>query len=259
MTRINSLFRKELLKVHTWCLEVWGDYACFTRPEMKVERVSYDVITPSAARAIFESILWKPAIRWNITKIEVLNPIKWISVRRNEVGKVMPAPTEKQMAGVLGAPMGIFIEDARQQRAGLFLRDVKYRIHGYFEFINLQQKNEDRSTQSVVWADEQESTEIIKLDETEAKYAAMFERRAKKGQCFHRPYLGCREFACDFKLIKNPPEEPVEPINDTRDLGYMLYDMDFDRDEKEPVPLFFRAQLNRGVVNTDRREVEVRG
>jgi len=245
--------------VHTWCLEVWGDYACFTRPEMKVERVSYDVITPSAARAIFESILWKPAIRWNITKIEVLNPIKWISVRRNEVGKVMPAPTEKQMAGVLGAPMGIFIEDARQQRAGLFLRDVKYRIHGYFEFINLQQKNEDRSTQSVVWADEQESTEIIKLDETEAKYAAMFERRAKKGQCFHRPYLGCREFACDFKLIKNPPEEPVEPINDTRDLGYMLYDMDFDRDEKEPVPLFFRAQLNRGVVNTDRREVEVRG
>lgn len=245
--------------MHTWCLEVWGDYACFTRPEMKVERVSYDVITPSAARAIFESILWKPAIRWNITKIEVLNPIKWISVRRNEVGKVMPAPTEKQMAGVLGAPMGIFIEDARQQRAGLFLRDVKYRIHGYFEFINLQQKNEDRSTQSVVWADEQESTEIIKLDETEAKYAAMFERRAKKGQCFHRPYLGCREFACDFKLIKNPPEEPVEPINDTRDLGYMLYDMDFDRDEKEPVPLFFRAQLNRGVVNTDRREVEVRG
>jgi len=259
MTRINSLFRKELLKVHTWCLEVWGDYACFTRPEMKVERVSYDVITPSAARAIFESILWKPAIRWNITKIEVLNPIKWISVRRNEVGKVMPAPTEKQMAGVLGAPMGIFIEDARQQRAGLFLRDVKYRIHGYFDFINHQQKNEDRSTQSVVWADEQESTEIIKLDETEAKYAAMFERRAKKGQCFHRPYLGCREFACDFKLIKNPAEEPVEPINDTRDLGYMLYDMDFDCDKKEPAPLFFRAQLNRGVVNTDRREVEVRG
>ncbi len=85
--------------MHDWCLEVWGDYACFTRPEMKVERVSYDVITPSAARAIFESILWKPAIRWNITKIEVLNPIKWISVRRNEVGKKIQAPTSRQIAG----------------------------------------------------------------------------------------------------------------------------------------------------------------
>lgn len=245
--------------MHIKCLEVWGDYACFTRPEMKVERVSYDVITPSAARAIFESILWKPAIRWKITKIEVLNPIKWISVRRNEVGRVVPAPTEKQMAGVLGTPMGIFIEDARQQRAGLFLRDVRYRIHGYFDFIPPQQRKENYPVQSEVWADEQESAEIVRLDETEAKYAAMFERRAKKGQCFHRPYLGCREFACDFRLIKNPVEEPVEPINDTRDLGYMLYDMDFESDEKEASPLFFRAHLNRGVVNTDRREVEVRG
>ena len=245
--------------MHNWCLEVRGDYACFTRPEMKVERVSYDVITPSAARAIFESILWKPAIRWNITKIEVLNPIKWISVRRNEVGKVVPAPTEKQMAGVLGAPMGIFIEDARQQRAGLFLRDVRYRIYGYFDFITPQQRKENYSIQSEVWADEQESAEIVRLNETEAKYAAMFERRAKKGQCFHRPYLGCREFACDFRLIKNPAEELVEPINDTQDLGFMLYDLDFEHDENEPSPLFFRAQLNRGVVNTDRREVEVRG
>jgi len=245
--------------VHNWCLEVWGDYACFTRPEMKVERVSYDVITPSAARAIFESVLWKPAIRWNITKIEVLNPIKWISVRRNEVGKVVAAPTAKQMAGVLGAPMGIFIEDERQQRAGLFLRDVRYRIHGYFDFINPEQRKENRSILPEVWADEQERAEIIRSDETEAKYAAMFERRAKKGQCFHRPYLGCREFACDFRLIKNPSEEPVEPISDTRDLGFMLYDMDFERDDKEPIPLFFRAQLDRGVVNTDRREVEVRG
>lgn len=245
--------------MHNWCLEVWGDYACFTRPEMKVERVSYDVITPSAARAIFESVLWKPAIRWNITKIEVLNPIKWISVRRNEVGKVVAAPTAKQMAGVLGAPMGIFIEDERQQRAGLFLRDVRYRIHGYFDFINPEQRKENRSILPEVWADEQERAEIIRSDETEAKYAAMFERRAKKGQCFHRPYLGCREFACDFRLIKNPSEEPVEPISDTRDLGFMLYDMDFERDDKEPIPLFFRAQLDRGVVNTDRKEVEVRG
>lgn len=245
--------------MHNWCLEVWGDYACFTRPEMKVERVSYDVITPSAARAIFESILWKPAIRWNVTKIEVLKPIKWISVRRNEVGKVIPVPTEKQMAGVLGAPMGLFIEDERQQRAGLFLRDVRYRIHGYFDFINLQQKKEDYAIQSLFCSDEQEKTELLRLDETEAKYAAMFERRAKKGQCFHRPYLGCREFACDFRLIRNPAEEPTKPINETRDLGYMLYDMDFDHDKNNPPPLFFRAQLDKGVVNTDRREVEVRG
>lgn len=245
--------------MHNWCLEVWGEYACFTRPEMKVERVSYDVITPSAARAIFESILWKPAIKWNVTKIEVLNPIKWISVRRNEVGKVVAAPTAKQMAGVLGAPMGIFIEDARQQRAGLFLRDVRYRIHGYFDFIRPEQRKKNHPTQPEIWADEHEGTESPKLDETEAKYAAMFERRAKKGQCFHRPYLGCREFACDFRLIKNPAQETVEPISDTRDLGYMLYDIDFERDEKEPMPLFFRAHLNKGVVNTDRREVEVRG
>ncbi len=241
--------------MHNWCIEVWGDYACFTRPEMKVERVSYDVITPSAARAIFESILWKPAIKWNITKVEVLNPIKWISVRRNEVGKVAPVPTARQMSGVLGVPMGIFIENARQQRAGLFLRDVRYRIYGYFDFIRPEQRKKNYSIQPEIWADEQES----KMDENEAKYAAMFERRAKKGQCFHRPYLGCREFACDFRLIKNQAEENVAPISDTRDLGFMLYDLDFERDEKEPCPLFFRAQLNKGVLNTDRREIEVRG
>jgi CRISPR-associated protein Cas5d len=245
--------------MHNWCLEVWGDYACFTRPEMKVERVSYDVMTPSAARAIFEAILWKPAIRWNVTKIEVLNPIKWISVRRNEVGKVAPTPTTKQMDGMLSAPMGIFIEDERQQRAGLFLRDVRYRIHGYFDFIDPKQRKQNHLASSGVWADKQEVSEIVRLDETEAKYAAMFERRAKKGQCFHRPYLGCREFACDFRLIKNPEEELIQPIDKTEDLGYMLYDMDFSNDGKDPSPLFFRAKIEKGVINTDRRVVEVRG
>lgn len=97
--------------MHDWCLEVWGDFACFTRPEMKVERVSYDVITPSAARAIFESILWKPAIRWHVTQIEVMNPIKWISIRRNEVGKLVSAPTARQLSGECVEPMGIFIEE----------------------------------------------------------------------------------------------------------------------------------------------------
>jgi CRISPR-associated protein Cas5d len=244
--------------MHNWCLEVWGDYACFTRPEMKVERVSYDVMTPSAARAIFEAILWKPAIKWNVTRIEVLNLIQWISVRRNEVGSVVPNPTARQMAGELSEPIGIFIEEKRQQRAGLFLRDVRYRIHGYFEFIPPEKRKRNTPVLSEVWADAQEKTEIVRLDESEAKYAAMFERRAKKGQCFHRPYLGCREFACDFRLI-DVKSEPATLINENRDLGYMLYDMDFERDMKSPPPLFFRAQMKNGAINTDRREVEVRG
>lgn len=247
-----------MMKLHNWCLEVWGDYACFTRPEMKVERVSYDVMTPSAARAIFESILWKPAIRWNVTKIEVLNPIKWISVRRNEVGKKISSPTARQMSGVLGEPMGLFIEDERQQRAGLFLRDVRYRIHGYFDFIPTDKRKANCSSSPEFWADEQEQAENARLDETPAKYAAMFERRAKKGQCFHRPYLGCREFACDFRLV-NPKEEAAELIDETRDLGFMLYDIEFERDVTNPTPQFFRVRMEKGVVNTDRREVEVRG
>lgn len=245
-------------KMHNWCLEVWGDYACFTRPEMKVERVSYDVMTPSAARAIFESILWKPAIRWNVTKIEVLNPIKWISVRRNEVGKKITNPTAKQLSGAIGEPMGIFIEDERQQRAGLFLRNVRYRIHGYFDFIPPEKRKVNHSVLSEFWADEKEQAEAAQADETEAKYAAMFERRAKKGQCFHRPYLGCREFACDFRLV-DPQTELLVPIDETRDLGFMLYDMDFEQNASNPNPLFFRARIDKGIVNTNRDEVEVRG
>ena len=117
-----------------FCLEVSGPHACFTRPEMKVERVSYDVITPSAARAIFEAILWKPAIRWRVTKIEVLAPIRWASVRRNEVGKVASPKSA-----------GVFVEDDRQQRAGLILRDVRYRLHAEFDFIPPGQRAKARN------------------------------------------------------------------------------------------------------------------
>ncbi len=210
-----------------FCLEVSGEYACFTRPEMKVERVSYDVITPSAARAIFEAILWKPAISWHVKKIEVLAPIRWISVRRNEVGKVASSRSD-----------GIYIEEDRQQRAGLFLRDVKYRIFAEFEF-----------TPPAVEA---------RSDETEAKYAAMFERRAKNGQCFNQPYLGCREFSCSFRLV-NPQMESSTLIPETRDFGWMLYDMDFF-DPKNIKPLFFRAQMTNGtIVVPDRNSEEVRG
>jgi CRISPR-associated protein Cas5d len=235
-----------------WRLEVWGEYACFTRPEMKVERVSYDVMTPSAARAVFDAILWKPAIRWHITKIEVLNPIKWVSVRRNEVGSVASERSE-----------GIFIEEARQQRAGLFLKDVRYRIHAYFEFIPPERRRKVTNTPPF-WADfeeaeiygEPEKQPIAKrADETEAKYAAMFERRAKKGQCFHRPYLGCREFACCFRLIEE--DDSAKPIEKSVELGWMLYDINFDN-PSNPKPEFFRAELKDGVLITDRLKVGVR-
>lgn len=242
--------------MHNWCLEVWGDYACFTRPEMKVERVSYDVITPSAARAIFEAILWKPAIRWHVTKIEVLNPIKWITVRRNEVGKTVSGPNAKQISGESEPPIGIFIEEDRQQRAGLFLKEVRYRIHGYFDFIPPEERNGNISTSPELLGDRQGDGNDSHVGETEAKYAAMFERRAQKGQCFHRPYLGCREFACYFRLV-DPKEILPEPIDETRDLGFMLYDLDFE-DINDPTPEFFRAKMEKGTIITDRGEVEVK-
>jgi CRISPR-associated protein Cas5d len=235
--------------MNNWNLEVWGDYACFTRPEMKVERVSYDVMTPSAARAIFEAILWKPAIKWHITKIETLNPIKWTSVRRNEVGKIATAPTQMQMQGSAGNTMGFFIEEHRQQRAGLFLRDVRYRIHGRFDFIPPDKRKQTQTRAAI--------SEEDCADESEAKYAAMFERRAKKGQCFHRPYLGCREFACDFRLIEGNTEPLTEKINPDCDLGWMLYDINYD-DPSNPKPEFFHARLENNAVNTDRRTLEVR-
>lgn len=222
-----------------FCLEVSGPYACFTRPEMKVERVSYDVITPSAARAIFEAILWKPAIRWRITKIEVMQPIRWISVRRNEVGKVASTRSE-----------GIFIENDRQQRAGLFLRDVKYRLYGEFDFISPDQRAKVFNPVPEWLIDTEEANALrkpdIHSDETEAKYASMFQRRAKKGQCFNQPYLGCREFSCKFKLVDRSNDNPL-PIDDTRDLGWMLYDMNFSN-PKNIQPMFFRPKMEQGTI-----------
>ncbi len=229
----------------SYCLEIYGDFACFTRPEMKVERVSYDVITPSAARAVFEAILWKPAIRWQVSKIEVLEPIKWINLRRNEVGKTASVRVP-----------AIFIEEERQQRAGLFLRDVKYRIHAHFElrdpnfhkpnFPHLSpQKNIDES-------------ELENEPNLEIKFKRMFERRAAKGQCVNQPYLGCREFAANFNLV-DANTLTSEPISETRDLGFMLYDLDY-RDTENPMPRFFRSQLINGVVNVPAWDSEeVRG
>jgi CRISPR-associated protein Cas5d len=224
-----------------YCLEVQGDFACFTRPEMKVERVSYDVITPSAARAVFTAIFWKPAIRWHVRTVEVLKPIRWVSVRRNEVGAVA--------SDRVGA--GILIEDARQQRAGLFLRDVAYRIHAEMEFIPPPKRPKVRNPVQDALIDPEEKAEWPK-DENPGKYQAMFERRTSKGQCFNQPYLGCREFSCAFRLIpeKAFAEEKsrLPPIRESRDLGFMLYDLDYT-DEADPKPAFFRAQMKDGIID----------
>ena len=237
----------------TFCLEVWGDFACFTRPEMKVERVSYDVITPSAARAIFEAIFWKPAFYWNVKKIEVLNPIKWINLRRNEVGAVANDKSN-----------GVIIEDNRQQRAGLFLRDVRYRLYADLVFIPPKQRKATANPLPEYLIDAEEKSELAEKNFTDghpnenpAKYNAMFERRAKKGQCFFQPYLGCREFSCFFKLVA-PEKEVAIPISETRDLGFMLYDMDYTN-PKDIRPAFFRAKLENGVVTVpDWNSEEVR-
>jgi CRISPR-associated protein Cas5d len=210
----------------TYCLELSGAYACFTRPEMKVERVSYDVMTPSAARACFEAILWKPAIRWHVRKIEVLRPIRWINLRRNEVSSVVSVANVKKAMNGTEVDLWIHADDTseRAQRAGLFLRDVVYRVHADLEFFAARDPEANA-----------------------AKYCEMFERRAAKGQCVNQPYLGCREFAAAFRLIADPAAEAA-PIVETRDLGFMLHDLDFSK-PADPQPRFFRAQLENGVVS----------
>lgn len=219
----------------TYCMELSGPYACFTRPEMKVERVSYDVMTPSAARACFEAILWKPAIRWHVRRIEVLKPIRWINLRRNEVASVVSTRNVETAMKAGKGDLGLYIEDDRQQRAGLFLRDVAYRVHADLEFL----RERDPAANTV-------------------KYEQMFERRAGKGQCVNQPYLGCREFAAAFRLVEQPESEPPA-IAETRELGFMLHDLDFSN-AADPQPRFFRAQLSRGAVAVPRWDSEeVRG
>ncbi len=211
-----------------FCLEVWGDMACFTRPEMKVERVSYDVITPSAARAIFEAIFWKPAIHWKITKIEVLNPIKWTAVRRNEVGAV----ANKSV---------IYIEDKRQQKNSLILKDVHYRIWAKMEFRSVAKREADGD----IFVHEPGR------DENPKKYYQIFERRASKGQCFNQPYLGTREFSASFRMVDIENETLTPAISTeqggTKDLGIMLYDMDFSNPQ-DIIPMFYRPQMNEGII-----------
>lgn len=207
-------------------LHVWGERACFTRPEMKVERVSYDVPTPSAARGILEAIHWKPQIAWVIDRIHVLKPIRFQSFRRNEVGaKASTSRAASAMKSSNLAGIGLAADEQRQQRASIMLVDVAYVIEAHFELTARGR------------------------DEDPAKHAAMFNRRAAAGQCFHRPCLGTRECPAEFALVAEgaplPPSTLPEEQRE-RDLGWMLHDIDFQADRTSR---FFRARLTGGVLD----------
>ena len=210
-------------------LLVRGERACFTRPEMKVERVSYDMLTPSAARGILEAIHWKPAIRWVVDRIHVLRPIRFQSFRRNEVGAKMSASlAERGMRRGSVANLGLVVDDpeVRQQRATMLLRDVAYMIEAHFKM-----------------------TAKAGAEDGEAKHLSMFNRRAAAGQCFHRPCLGTREFPAEFDLLPPGAPAPVSllpPDQRDRDLGWMLHDIDFEADRTSR---FFRARLSGGVLD----------
>lgn len=199
---------------------VWGKLACFTRPEMKVERVSYEVMTPSAARGILEAIFWKPEFQWQIREIRVLRPIRYFSILRNEVTRRANFATAQRH---LKGEEGYYVDEDRSQRHTLCLRDVAYAI----------------AADVAVQPD---------IDEDEAKYRDQFLRRIKRGQCHSMPYLGCREFTASYG-IEVPAEEEVDLQDITADLGRMLFDLDYERDGSgRGQPRFFHARLNRGVL-----------
>ena len=215
-------------------LLVSGDFACFTRPEMKVERVSYDVMTPSAARGILEAIHWKPAIQWVVDVIHVLKPIRFHSIRRNEVGHKAPVSSiRKAMNSGEIDELVLLVDEDRQQRAATILVDVAYVIEARFEM-----------------------TRKAGPSDTEGKHLDLFNRRARKGQCFHQPCLGTREFPARFRLIERGEALP-SAITETRDLGFMLYDIDHAAARSS---LFFRASLHNGVLRVPTPDSpEIRG
>ena len=206
-----------------FCLHVSGGWACYTRPECKVERVSYEVPTPTVVRSIFEAILWKPAINWVPDGVRVLNPIRWMNTVTNEVPFVRPDR---------GSLAPVLVADRIQQRNNRVLRDVSYLFFAHFELRN-------RGLQ--------ESTQV----EAEAKYASMFQRRASKGKSFHVPYLGQKDYPCDFELVENP-EKGYAPIAVTKDLGLMFHSWSYDSEGNVPEdgvsPRFFQAKMEDGSV-----------
>lgn len=209
---------------------VWGDYACFSRPELKVERVSYDILTPPAAKGILEAIYWKPAIHWKIDKIHVINPIIFTNFRRNEVSEVLKLSNVKK-AMENSDPLYIMTTEYRHQRAAMVLKNVEYVIEAHFEL------NKDKAGET----------------DTVEKHYNVVMRRLRQGQCFHRPCLGTREFGASFEIIEDVKDIPKSTLTGVQDLGYMLYDLNYQIDkkgEKQTVsPKFFRAKLVDGVLD----------
>jgi CRISPR-associated protein Cas5d len=213
-------------------IRVRGPYALFTRPEMKVERVSYDVITPSAARGIIEAVYWKPAIHWVIDRIHVLKEIEFTNIRRNEVSEKVSTDNALQVMRGATKPLYISAVDTRQQRASMVLKDVDYIIEAHFKKVEK------------TWGER---------DTEEAHYNIVL-RRLRHGQHFHAPCLGTREFAAKVELIEDKREIPQSPLRGVRDLGWMLYDLDFSN-PRDIKPMFFKAQLLDGMIDLTRAEV----
>jgi CRISPR-associated protein Cas5d len=211
--------------MHVIRLKVWGPRALFSRPEMKVERVSYDVITPSAARGILEAIHWKPQMVWRIQRLYVLNAIRFGSLRRNEVGSKIP--TGKVVSAMRASStegLALHVDEDRQQRAATLLRDVAYVIEARVELTARGRADPTESVQ---------------------KHLEMARRRVAKGQYFHHPYLGTREFACGFELLEGELPSPHESLMGERDLGWMSFDLDYAAGME---PRFFRARMIDGVI-----------
>lgn len=202
-------------------VEVWGDYAMFTRPELKVERVSYDVMTPSASRGLIEAIYWHPGLRWHIDRIHVLNPINFTNIRRNEVeDKILASNVRTVMTGG-DKPLAIYTGESIQQRASMVLTDVRYVIDAHFTLT-------DKAAPS----------------DNEGKFIDIARRRLARGQCYHQPCFGCREFPANFRAWTGGS---VPAIPETRSLGLMLYDMDYSN-PRDIQPMFFMAELVDGVL-----------
>lgn len=207
-------------------VRVKGDYALFTRPEMKVERVSYDVPTPSAARGIMEAVYWKPAIRWVIDKIHIINPIQFTNIRRNEVSDKVPVSTAKSlMQGTIKKDFYLDILTARQQRAAMVLKDVDYVFETHFEIV----------------------PENAGPTDTVEKHYNIALRRLRKGQHFYQPVLGTREFPAAISIIEDGTI-PESQLEDEQDLGWMLYDMDYS-DLNNINPIFFKAIMRNGIID----------
>lgn len=210
-------------------LEVWGDYALYGRPEMKVERVSYDVMTPSAARGLLEAVYWHPGLLWRVDRIHVCAPIRFTNLRRNEVKATVSARTARTVMERGAGDLYLCTSENIQQRASMLLRDVHYVIEAHFDMT-------DRAAPG----------------DNPGKFQDIIKRRARKGQCYHTPYFGCREFPANFKLCEQIPPCPEE-LKGERDLGWMLWDMDYS-DPADIQPMFFRAVLRDGVLEVPTRE-----